>query len=143
MKNYILSFTILLSILFGQDNPFKIKPKYKNLKLISDWTFDSMETITYTEKEEKDIVIKDKENLEIVSFYKSGKMSYNAIDNGKEKKGSGEWLIKDDRLRIISGNDTIDGTYKINDDILTITTIEDETEEFYGYKIIVKYRNDK
>ena len=59
----------------------------------------------------------------------------------KKKKGRGLWLIKDENIRIIALTDTIDATYNIDNGILTLTTSEKETDEFYGFTSIVKYRN--
>ena len=138
MVRYI---TILLSIglAWGQ-NSFKIRPKDEHLKLINKWTFESMETITYTEEEQSEIVVKDDENSETLSFHKSGSISYLTLVNGEMKKGRGIWLVKDNLLKILADADTIYATYQIKGDFLTITTSKDESEEFYGYKTIVKYK---
>ena len=138
MVRYI---TILLSIglAWGQ-NSFKIRPKYEHLNLINKWTFESMETITYTEEEKSEIVFKDDDNSETLSFHKSGSISYLTLVNGEMKKGRGIWLVKDNLLKIIADADTIYATYQIRGDFLTITTSKDESEEFYGYKTIMKYK---
>ena len=99
-----------------------------------------METITYKEKEENDIVLKDDENSETLSFHKSGSISYVTLVNGAMKKGTGIWLVKDELLKILADSDTIYATYQINGDFLTITTSKDESEDFYGYKTIMKYK---
>ena len=99
-----------------------------------------METITYTEKEESEIVVKDDDNSETLSFHKSGSISYLTLVNGEMKKGRGIWLVKDNLLKIIADADTIYATYQIKGDFLTITTSKDESEEFYGYKTIMKYK---
>ena len=61
--------------------------------------------------------------------------------DGEEKKGRRLWLIKDEKIRIIALTDTIDATYDIDNGILTLTTSEKESEEFYGYTSIVKYKS--
>jgi len=63
-----------------------------------------------------------------------------ALTNGIMKKGRGTWLVKDDILKIVADSETIHATYDINDDLLTITTINEETDEFFGYKTIVRYK---
>ena len=37
--------------------------------------------------------------------------------------------------------DTIDATYNIDNGILTLTTSEKATDEFYGFTRIVEYKN--
>jgi len=126
-------------ILFGNQNPLQITPKYENLKLINKWTFESMETTTFSETEEKEIVYKDEDNIETLTFHRSGSMSFVSLDDGNQKKGRGIWFVNNDLLRIIADSDTVDATYQIKNNILTIITNEEESEDFYGYKSIVRY----
>ena len=101
-----------------------------------------METITYNEEEEREVVVQDEKNVETLSFHRSGSMSFVSMKNGKEKKGRGLWLIKDANIRIIAMKDTIDAVYNIDNGILTLTTFEKATDEFYGFTSIVKYKNN-
>ena len=137
--NNCMMFLFLIGLVWGQDS-FTIKGKYPHLKLIEEWTFESMETITYAEKEESEIVFKDDMNTESLSFHRSGSLSFMALTNGMMKKGRGLWLVKDDFLKIVADSDTIHATYEINDHFLTITTSNEETDEFFGYKTIVRYK---
>ena len=131
---------LFIGFSLGQ-NAFKKRPKYEHLELINKWTFVSMETITYAEQdEESEIVFKDDENIETLSFHRSGSISYVALNNGEMKKGRGIWLVKDNFLNILADSDTIYATFQINDDFLTIITSKEESEKFYGYKTIVKYK---
>ena len=142
MKFKYISLLILCVLIFqGSQRSFKLKSKYKHLKLINDWVFLSMETVTYNEEEERDVVVKGKKNVETLSFHRSGSMSYVSMIDGEENKGRGLWLIKDENIRIIALTDTIDATYNIDNGILTLTTSEEESEEFYGYTSIVKYKS--
>jgi len=138
MIRYI-SLLLFIGLVWGQ-NSFKIRPKYEHLKLINKWTFESMETITYTEQEESEIVVKDDNNSETLSFHKSSFISYLTLVNGEMEKGRRIWLVKDNLLKILADSDTIYATYQIKGDFLTITTSKDESEEFYGYKTIMKYK---
>ena len=140
-----IKYIILLSciLLFqGNQRAFKIKSKFSHLKLIDEWIFLSMETITYNEEEEREVLIQGEKNVETLSFHRSGSMSFVSINDGKEKKGRGLWLIKDENIRIIALTDTIDAAYNIDNGILTLTTSEKETDEFYGYTSIIKYKNN-
>ena len=142
MKFKYISFLLLCVLIFqGSQRSFKLKSKYKHLKLINDWVFLSMEIITYNEEEERDVVVKGEKNVETLSFHRSGSMSYVSMIDGEENKGRGLWLIKNENIRIIALTDTIDATYNIDNGILTLTTSEEESEEFYGYTSIVKYKS--
>ena len=70
-----------------------------------------METITYTEEEQSEIVVKDDDNSETLSFHKSGSISYLTLVNGEMKKGRGIWLVKDNLLKNLADADTIYATY--------------------------------
>ena len=142
MKFKYISFLLLCVLIFqGSQRSYKLKSKYKHLKLINDWVFLSMETVTYNAEEERDVVVKGEKNVETLSFHRSGSMSYVSMIDGEENKGRGLWLIKDENIRIIALTDTIDATYNIDNGILTLTTSEEESEEFYGYTSIVKYKS--
>ena len=93
MKTILALLIIFYPFLFGQQGSFKIRPKYKHLQLIEKWKFVSMETITHGEKEEKEIVYQADNNVETLSFHRSGSISYISIDGGKEKKGRGKHQI--------------------------------------------------
>ena len=73
-------------VLQGNQRSFKIKSKFSHLKLIDDWGFLSMETITYYEEEEREVVVQDEKNVETLSFHRSGSMSFVSMKNGKEQK---------------------------------------------------------
>ena len=139
---YMLFLLFCGLVLQGNQRSFKIKSKFSHLNLIDDWVFLSMETITYNEEEEREVVVQDEKNVETLSFHRSGSMSFVSMKNGKEKKGRGLWLIKDEKIRIIAMKDTIDAVYNIDNGILTLTTSEKATDEFFGFTSIVKYKNN-
>ena len=82
---YILFLLFCGLLLQGNHSPFKIKFNDSHLKLIDDWVFLSMETITYNEEEEREVVVQDEKNVETLSFHRSGSMSLVFMKNGKEK----------------------------------------------------------
>ena len=139
---YILFLLFCGLVLQGNQRSFRIKSKFSHSKLIDDWVFLSMETITYNEEEEREVVLQDEKNVETLSFHRSGSMSFVSMKNGKEKKGRGLWLIKDEKIRIIAMKDTIDAVYNIDNEILTLSTFEKATDEYYGFTSIVKYKNN-
>ena len=139
---YILFLLFCSLLLQGKQRSFKLKSQFSHLKLIDDWVFLSMETITYNEEEEREVVMQGEKNVETLSFHRSGSMSFVSMNNGKEKKGRGLWLIKDENIRIIAMKDTINAVYNIDNGILTLETSEKATDEFYGFTSIVKYKNN-
>ena len=134
-----LSLLVVVSILFTQQNPFRINQKDNYLELIGSWVFESMTTITKAQREEIKIVYKDSKNIETLSFDESGSISYNVLNDGIEKKGDGIWFAELEYLTIIVGNDTTYGTYTIEKNNLTILIDTEETESSYGYSTIIKY----
>ena len=139
---YMLFLLFCSLVLQGNQRSFKVKSKFSHLKLIDNWVFLSMETITYSEEEEREVVVQDEKNVETLSFHRSGSMSFVSMKNGKEKKGRGLWLIKDENIRIIAMKDTINAVCNIDNGILTLVTSEKATDEFYGFTSIVKYKNN-
>ena len=134
-----LSLLVVGSILFTQQNPFRINQKNNHLELIGSWVFESMTTITKAQREEIKIVYKDSKNIETLSFDESGSISYNVLNDGIEKKGDGIWFAELEYLTIIVGTDTTYGTYKIEKNNLTILIDTEETQSNYGYSTVIKY----
>ena len=122
---------ISLSLLYAQNSEYG---------LIGEWIFESMTTITKAEREEITILYNDENNLETLSFKNSGAIKYNVMNEGVEKLGSGVWYSDDPYITIIVEKDTTYGTYQIENNILSIIVTEDESEEYYGYSTILKYR---
>ena len=120
-----------LSFLFAQNSEYG---------LVGEWIFESMTTITQAEREEITILYNDENNLETLLFDNSGAIKYNVMNEGVEKLGSGVWYSEDPYITIIVEKDTTYGTYQIENNILSIIVTEDESEEYYGYSTILKYR---
>ena len=79
---------------------------------------------------EREVLVQDEKNVETLSFHRSGSMSFVSMKNGKEKKGRGLWLIKDENIRIIAMKDTLDAVYNIDNEIITLTNSEKATDNF-------------
>lgn len=122
---------ISLSLLCAQNSEYS---------LIGEWIFESMTTITKAEREEITILYNDENNLETLSFKNSGAIKYNVMNEGVKKLGSGVWYSEDPYITIIVEKDTTYGTYEIENNVLSIIVTEDESEEYYGYSTILKYR---
>ena len=108
--------------------------------LVGEWIFESMTTITKAEREEITILYNDENNLETLSFENSGAIKYNVMNEGVEKLGGGVWYSDNPYITIIVEKDTTYGTYQIENNTLSIIVTEDESEEYYGYSTILKYR---
>ena len=108
--------------------------------LIGEWIFESMTTITRAEREEITILYNDENNLETLSFDTSGSIEYNVMNEGVKKLGTGVWYSDGAYLTIIVETDTTYGTYQIENNTLSIVVTEEESEEYYGYSTILKYR---
>ena len=128
--NYFLLLAPLLVLIQAQSN---------QNTLLGTWIFESMTTITKAQREEITIVYKDKKNVETLSFYESGAIEYNVMNDGINKNGTGTWYAEDAYITIIVDSDTTYGTYEYQNSELTIITSEDESNEYYGYSTILKY----
>ena len=120
-----------LSLVFAQNSEYG---------LVGEWVFESMTTITKAEREEITILYNDENNLETLSFENSGAIKYNVMNEGVEKLGGGVWYSDNPYITIIVEKDTTYGTYQIENNTLSIIVTEDESEEYYGYSTILKYR---
>ena len=119
--------------------PVILQAQSNQVILFGTWVFESMTTITKAQREEITIVYKDEKNVETLSFYESGSIEYNVMNDGIEKNGTGTWYAEDTYMTIIVDSDTTYGTYTLQDKELTIITSEMESEEYYGHSTILKY----
>ncbi len=119
--------------------PVLIQAQSDQNALFGTWIFESMTTITKAQREEITIVYKDQKNVETLSFYESGAIEYNVMNDGINKNGTGTWYAEDAYITIIVDSDTTYGTYECQNSELTIITSEAESDEYYGYSTILKY----
>ena len=119
--------------------PVILQAQSNQVILFGTWVFESMTTITKAQREEITIVYKDEKNVETLSFYESGSIEYNVMNDGIKKNGTGIWYAEDTYMTIIVDSDTTYGTYTLQDNELTIITSAMESEEYYGYSTILKY----
>ena len=62
------------------------------------------------------------------------------MNGGVKKTGCGVWCADQSYVSIIVDLDTTyDGTYEIESNFLTIITTEEESDEYYGNRTILKY----
>tara|TARA_B110000014_G_C20079052_1_gene563576 strand:- start:859 stop:1311 length:453 start_codon:yes stop_codon:yes gene_type:complete len=132
MRNlYPLIFVLTCSIIKAQNIATSIS---------GTWIFESMTTITKAEREEVKIVYADQKNLESLSFNQSGSLYFNGVTGGVKNDGSGLWATKENNLTIIVDADTTNLTYEIVDSFLTLIITEKESDEYYGFSTILKYK---
>ena len=132
MRNlYPLIFVLTCSIIKAQNIATSIS---------GTWIFESMTTITKAEREEVKIVYADQKNLESLSFNQSGFLYFNGVTSGVKNDGSGLWATKENNLTIIVDADTTNLTYEIVDSFLTLIITEKESDEYYGFSTILKYK---
>ena len=132
MRNlYPLIFVLTCSIIKAQNIATSIN---------GTWIFESMTTITKAEREEVKIVYADQKNLESLSFNQSGSLYFNGVTGGVKNDGSGLWATKENNLTIIVDADTTKSTYEIVDSFLTLIITEKESDEYYGFSTILKYK---
>ena len=110
-----------------------------NVPLLSKWIFQSMTTLTKTQREEITIVYKNENNIETLSFDDSGGIVFIVMNGGVKKTGCGVWCADQSYVSIIVDLDTTYGTYEIESSFLTIITTEEESNEYYGNRTILKY----
>ena len=122
--------------------PVMVQAQSNQSVLFGTWIFESMTTITKAQREEITIVYKDEKNVETLSFYESGAIEYNVMNDGIEKNGTGTWYAEEAYMTIIVGSDTTYGTYECQNGELTIITSETESKKYYGYSTILKYSKE-
>ena len=95
------------------------------MPILSKWIFQSMTTITRSQREEITIVYKNENNIETLSFDDSSEIIYNVINDGVKKTGRGVWYADQSYVSMIVDLYTTFGTYEIENNFLTFITTEE------------------
>tara|TARA_Y100000590_G_scaffold103630_1_gene117778 strand:- start:2282 stop:2698 length:417 start_codon:yes stop_codon:yes gene_type:complete len=128
----ILGLLILHSYrIFGSEN---------NDLIIGSWIFQSMSTTYYSDPAEKEIIKKDNDHNEILIFSEDGTFNYKGKTDGDLDQGVGLWIINEEKLTTVVDNEKTISEYSIIEGVLTITTNEIETEEYFATKSIIVYQ---
>ena len=109
------------------------------MPILSKWIFQSMTTITRSQREEITIVYEDENNNETLSYDDSGEIIYNVINDGVKKTGRGVQHADQSYVSMIVDLYTTFGTYEIENSFLTIITSGRESDEYYGNRTVLKY----
>ena len=96
-----------------------------NMPILSKWIFQSMTTITRSQREEITIVYKNENNIETLSFDDSSEIIYNVINDGVKETGRGVWYADQSYVSMIVDLYTTFGTYEIENSFLTTITTEE------------------
>ena len=96
-----------------------------NMPILSKWIFQSMTTITRSQREEITIVYKNENNIETLSFDDSSEIIYNVINDGVKETGRGVWYADQSYVSMIVDLYTTFGTYEIENSFLTFITTEE------------------
>ena len=110
-----------------------------NMPILNKWIFQSMTTITKAQGENITTVYKDGNDIETLSFDDSGEIIYNVINDRVKKTGRSVWYADQSYVSMVVDLDTTFGTYGIESSFLTIIPSEEESDEYYGNKTILKY----
>ena len=108
--------------------------------IIGTWVFQSMATTYYSDPQETDTVDKNDNYSETLIFSADGKFNYKGNSAGETDQGHGSWSVNENQLTTIIGSEKKIGKYTINDENLTITTQEEETDEYFATKSVVVYQ---
>jgi len=99
-----------------------------------------MATTYYSDPQETDTVDKNDNYSETLIFTADGKFNYKGNSAGETEQGHGSWSVNENQLTTIIGSEKTIGKYTIIDENLTITTQEEETDQYFATKSVVVYQ---
>lgn len=108
--------------------------------IIGTWVFQSMTTTYYSDPQETETIDKDDDYSETLIFAADGTFNYQGSSSGEADQGSGSWSANENKLTTIVGTEKTIGQYTVVDGVLTITTDEEETDEYFATKSDVVYQ---
>ena len=108
--------------------------------IIGTWVFQSMTTTYYSDPQETETTDKDDDYSETLIFAADGTFNYQGSSAGETDQGSGSWSVNENQLTTIVGTEKTIGEYTVADGVLTITTDEEETDEYFATKSNVVYQ---
>ena len=119
---------------------WKLNASENTNPIIGTWVFQSMATTYYSDPQETDTVDKNDNYSEILIFATDGKFNYKGNSAGETDQGQGFWSVNENQLTTIIGSEKTIGKYTIIDENLTITTQEEETDQYFATKSVVVYQ---
>jgi len=131
---YLIFFSLIFFCCWKLDASENTNP------IIGTWVFQSMATTYYSDPQETDTVDKNDNYSETLIFTADGKFNYKGNSAGETDQGHGSWSINENQLTTIIGSEKTIGKYTIIDENLTITTQEEETDEYFATKSVIVYK---
>ena len=128
--------TCLLLLLFGSLNAQNDKST-----IVGIWEFQTISSIYYSDPQETSSTNRDKNHQETLTFRENGTFSYHGIDRGSKYASIGLWNTEKSTLTMDAGGVKTICDYKVAGEIMTLTIIEEESEEFYRTFSVLKYKN--
>ena len=119
---------------------WKLNASENTNPIIGTWVFQSMATTYYSDPQETDTVDKNDNYSETLIFTADGKFNYKGNSAGETEQGHGSWSVNENQLTTIIGSEKTIGKYTIIDENLTITTQEEETDQYFATKSVVVYQ---
>jgi len=131
---YLIFFSLIFFCCWKLDASENTNP------IIGTWVFQSMATTYYSDPQETDTVDKNDNYSETLIFTADGKFNYKGNSAGETEQGHGSWSVNENQLTTIIGSEKTIGKYTIIDENLTITTQEEETDQYFATKSVVVYQ---
>ena len=126
----------LLLLLFGCLNAQNDKSK-----IVGIWEFQTITSIYYSDPQETSSTNRDENHQETLTFREDGSFSYHGVDGSSKYASIGLWNTEKSTLTMDAGGVKTICDYEITGEIMTLTVIEEESEEIYRTYSVLKYKN--
>ena len=136
MKKQFFPLYLSLILFFGWD----LYASENTNPIIGTWVFQSITTTYYSDPVETETLDQDDNYSETLIFAADGTFNYQGSSAGEADQGSGSWSANKNQLTTIVGTEKTIGEYTVADVVLTITTDEKETDEYFATKSNVVYQ---
>ena len=126
----------LLLLLFGCLNAQNDKSK-----IVGIWEFQTITSIYYSDPQETSSTNRDENHQETLTFREDGSFSYHGVDGSSKYASIGLWNTEKSTLTMDAGGVKTICDYEVTGKIMTLTVIEEESEEIYRTYSVLKYKN--
>ena len=135
-KTIAYSNICLLLLLFGS-----LTAQNDKSKIVGIWEFQTITSIYYSDPQETSSTNSDENHQETLTFREDGSFSYHGIDEGSKYASIGLWNTEKATLTMDASGVKMICDYEITGEIMTLTVIEEESEENYRTYSVLKYKN--
>ena len=136
MKKQFFPLYLSLILFFGWD----LYASENTNPIIGTWVFQSITTTYYSDPVETETLDQDDNYSETLIFSADGTFNYKGSSAGEADQDSGSWSTKENQLTTVVGIKKTLGEYTIVNGVLTISTDEKETDEYFATNSVVVYR---